>query len=70
MDATRNRRLKDRARQTWYGRWRTYRLARHMGMSRLLLHPGRTWASFLAEVIPWPPLAPVRCATAADSRAG
>jgi hypothetical protein len=32
MDATRCRRLKDKARQSWYRAWRTYRFARHMGM--------------------------------------
>jgi hypothetical protein len=32
MDETRERRLKDRARQTWYNTWRAYRFAWHMGM--------------------------------------
>ena len=32
MDATRSRRLKDHARQTWYSTWRSLRFARHMGI--------------------------------------
>ena len=31
MDATRPRRTRDRARQTWYALWRSRRFARHMG---------------------------------------
>lgn len=34
MDGTRYRRMKDAVRQAWYGRWRTYRFARHMGMEQ------------------------------------
>jgi hypothetical protein len=49
MDATRSRRIRDSARQSWYAHWRSVRFARHLGFS-----PTAAVASKL-EVIPlWP----------------
>jgi hypothetical protein len=33
MDATRSRRQRDSARQSWYARWRLLRFARHLGFT-------------------------------------
>jgi hypothetical protein len=33
MDATRPRRQRDSARQSWYARWRLLRFARHLGFA-------------------------------------
>jgi hypothetical protein len=49
MDATRPRRLRDRARQGWYARWRCFRFARHLGF------PSTT------AVAPRPEAPPLRC---------
>jgi hypothetical protein len=43
MDATRTRRTKDRARQTWYASSRQHRFARHMGFA--LPNPSRLQAA-------------------------
>ena len=57
MDATRPRRLRDSARQSWYARWRCFRFARHLGF------PSTTAAAPRLQAVPlgcagWPPALP------------
>jgi hypothetical protein len=41
MDATRARRIRDRARQTWYASYRQWRFARFMGLVKEVRVSGR-----------------------------
>jgi hypothetical protein len=51
MDATRRRRTRDRARQTWYACWRQRRFARFLGFGVEAAEPRKTLARLLAAQV-------------------